>query len=94
MPTSQRALPLPPDQIARYRGKLSGPLLDRIDLQITVPALASESLRATPDGEPSAVRQRVVAASERQLARQGKTNADLRPSILISIAHWTSMVSN
>ena len=69
-----------PDQIARYRGKLSGPLLDRIDLQITVPALASESLRAAPDGEPSAaVRQRVVAASERQLARQGKTNADLSP---------------
>jgi magnesium chelatase family protein len=67
-----------PDQIARYRGKISGPLLDRIDLQITVPSVPTESLRAAPDGEPSAVvRQRVIAATERQLTRQQKSNADL-----------------
>ena len=67
-----------PDQVARYRSKLSGPLLDRIDLQIEVPALPPEALQGIPDGEPSsAVRARVVLARERQMARQGKTNARL-----------------
>lgn len=67
-----------PDQVARYRGKISGPLLDRIDLQITVPSVATESLRAAPDGEASSVvRERVMAASERQRARQTKSNAEL-----------------
>ena len=70
-----------PDQIARYRGKISGPLLDRIDLQITVPSVPTESLRGAPDGEPSAaVRQRVMTASARQHARQLKSNADLTSS--------------
>ena len=70
-----------PDQIARYRGKISGPLLDRIDLQITVPSVPTESLRGAPDGELSAtVRNRVMAASERQHARQHKANADLSSS--------------
>ena len=67
-----------PDQVARYRGKLSGPLLDRIDLMIEVPALAGGELQAKEDNEPSsAVRARVIAARERQLARQGKDNAAL-----------------
>ena len=67
-----------PDQIARYRGKISGPLLDRIDLQITVPSVPTESLRSAPDGEPSAVvRERVILAAERQQHRQQKSNADL-----------------
>ena len=67
-----------PDQIARYRGKLSGPLLDRIDLHIEVPALPPEALQGPADGESSAtVRGRVCAARERQLARQGQTNARL-----------------
>ena len=67
-----------PDQVARYRGKLSGPLLDRIDLQIEVPALAADVLQRAPDGESSAsVRQRVTSARERQLARQSKPNARL-----------------
>ena len=69
-----------PEQIARYRGKLSGPLLDRIDLMVEVPALAEEELRAAPDGESSAtVRVRVGAARETQLRRQGKVNAQLTP---------------
>ncbi len=69
-----------PDQISRYRGKLSGPLLDRIDLQIEVPALPAETLQGTPDGEPSVVvRQRVAEARERQLHRQNKPNARLGP---------------
>ncbi len=66
------------DQIARYRGKLSGPFIDRIDLIIEVPALPTENLAGKADGESSAsIRSRVEPALERQLARQGKTNARL-----------------
>ncbi|MDO9227245.1 MAG: YifB family Mg chelatase-like AAA ATPase [Pseudomonadota bacterium] len=67
-----------PEQVARYRGKISGPLLDRIDLHIEVPALPEAELTSTSGGEPSvAVKARVSAARERQLARQGKPNARL-----------------
>jgi len=70
-----------PDQILRYRSKLSGPLLDRIDLQLEVPAVPAEVLQQAPDGEASAtVRERVTAARERQLARQGKPNCRLSTS--------------
>jgi magnesium chelatase family protein len=73
-----------PDQIARYRTRISGPLLDRIDLQIEVPAIAADVL-PTPldhvaDGDSSAVvRERVAAATHRQRARQGVPNAWLQP---------------
>jgi magnesium chelatase family protein len=64
-----------PDQVARYRGKISGPLLDRIDLQIEVPALPQAELTAAANGEESAaIQTRVQAAREKQLARQGKPN--------------------
>ena len=67
-----------PERVARYRGKISGPLLDRIDLQIEVPDVAQEDLAGGAKGEPSAaVRARVVAARACQLARQGKSNAML-----------------
>lgn len=67
-----------PDQVARYRSKLSGPLLDRIDLQIEVPSLPAEALQSAADGESSAVvRARVVLARERQQSRQGKPNSRL-----------------
>jgi magnesium chelatase family protein len=69
-----------PDQIARYRGRLSGPLLDRIDLQIEVPALPPEALQNASEGESSAtVRERVAGAFECQIRRQGKANARLTP---------------
>jgi magnesium chelatase family protein len=67
-----------PDQIARYRGRLSGPLLDRIDMHVEVPAVPEAELLSQPAGEPSAaVRGRVIRARELALARQGKANADL-----------------
>lgn len=67
-----------PDQVQRYRARLSGPLLDRLDLQLEVPALPAEALQRAADGESSAtVRARVTEARERQLARQGKPNARL-----------------
>lgn len=67
-----------PDQISRYRGRLSGPFLDRIDLLIEVPALPAEALTGKAEGESSAnVRNRVETASARQRDRQGKPNARL-----------------
>jgi magnesium chelatase family protein len=69
-----------PDQVARYRGKLSGPLLDRLDLMLDVPAVAEADLSARGDGESSAtVRTRVTAARAVQIERQGKPNALLGP---------------
>jgi magnesium chelatase family protein len=69
-----------PDQIAKYRAKLSGPFLDRIDLMIDVPAVPQADLAARDGGESSAVvRGRVVRAREAQIARQGKPNALLGP---------------
>ncbi|MGO4326503.1 YifB family Mg chelatase-like AAA ATPase [Cupriavidus sp. M-11] len=67
-----------PDQVLRYQSRLSGPLLDRIDLQIEVPAQDQQEMLDGPPGEPSAeVRERVLAARARQQARQGKPNAAL-----------------
>ncbi|HZM43635.1 MAG TPA: YifB family Mg chelatase-like AAA ATPase [Burkholderiales bacterium] len=68
-----------PDQVIKYRRKISGPLLDRIDIQIEVPAVPPDELSRTHSGESSAaVRERVTAARLRMLARQGKENARLR----------------
>ncbi len=68
-----------PDQVARYQGKLSGPLLDRIDLHVEVPALAPQELLGAPPGEATpAIRARVAAARERALARQGRPNQALQ----------------
>ncbi|KAF1725259.1 YifB family Mg chelatase-like AAA ATPase [Pseudoxanthomonas japonensis] len=65
------------DVVRRYRSRLSGPLLDRIDLHVHVPRLPPHELRPdAPDGEgTAAVQARVVAARERQQARCGRPNA-------------------
>ena len=72
-----------PDQVLRYRSRISGPLLDRIDLGIEVPAVAAEALAAgasRQSEESSAdVRERVVAARAFALARQRCPNAMLTP---------------
>jgi len=64
-----------PDQISRYKSKISGPLLDRIDLLIEVPALKEEELTSTHSVESSAtIRQRVEDARALQIKRQNKPN--------------------
>ncbi|MDQ3027510.1 MAG: YifB family Mg chelatase-like AAA ATPase [Pseudomonadota bacterium] len=67
-----------PDQVLCYRRRISGPLMDRIDLHIEVPALAEADIVAPARGESSrAVRERVVRARETQSRRQGAPNAQL-----------------
>jgi magnesium chelatase family protein len=76
-----------PDRIARYRQRISGPLIDRIDLGIEVPSLAAEALairslsRDESNGATTSasVRQQVTSARARQVSRQGKPNARLGP---------------
>ncbi len=76
-----------PPLMARYRDRLSGPLRDRLDLTVDVPALPLDALSADAGGESSAtVRARVVAARGRQAARHAgdgiKTNAELTPPLM------------
>jgi magnesium chelatase family protein len=67
-----------PDQISRYMSKISGPLLDRIDLLIEVPALKEDELSNTTKAESSnCIRERVEQARQIQLNRQGKPNTAL-----------------
>jgi magnesium chelatase family protein len=72
-----------PASIAQYRGRLSGPLRDRIDLVVEVPAVPIATIAEAAAGEESTiVRRRVVTAREYQRARYGadgpRTNADLK----------------
>ena len=64
-----------PDNVARYKAKISGPLLDRIDMHIEVPALKEDEMTSAANAENSeAIRNRVESARELQLKRQGKAN--------------------
>ena len=79
-----------PMQIAKYRGKLSGPLRDRIDLIVDVPAVPVSAIADGEPGEASAVvRDRVLAARRVQQHRYGptgaRTNADLRGSAVAAL---------
>jgi magnesium chelatase family protein len=83
----ERACRCTPQQIQRYRARISGPLLDRIDLHVPVNRVPAEQLlAATCDGERSAtVRARVCQSRERQMQRQDCANANLPANQLPSI---------
>lgn len=71
-----------PPQIQRYVGKISGPLLDRIDIHVETPPVKYRELHSTPQAESSsAIRQRVLAAREIQLQR-GFANARMPTKVL------------
>src|SRR5205823_2356441 len=80
-----------PQQIVRYRDRLSGPLRDRLDLTVEVPALHAGVLNAPSNAESSTVvRARVIAARERQRERYVKdgirTNAEMTPGLMARYA--------
>jgi magnesium chelatase family protein len=76
--SSLRACRCSPEQVARYQGKLSGPLLDRIDLHVEIGAMAANELVNAPPGEATLpIRQRVAAARDRAMTRQGSANQAL-----------------
>jgi len=80
---SRRACRCTPAIVDAYQRKLSGPLVDRIDIKVTVRRVAPSVLSGEPQGEASAqVRDRVIAARGRQLQRQGCLNALLKPARL------------
>lgn len=76
------------DKARRYQQKLSGPLLDRIDLHLDVDAVSAAAIASPQQGETSAaVRERVIAARQRQLHRQGLLNSQLDPAALSPWLH-------
>ncbi len=78
-----------PEQVARYARRISGPLLDRIDLQLEVPALSTNELQGGPIGESSAqIRMRVERAMKRQWLRQNCSNAQLGGN---ELARWVAL---
>jgi magnesium chelatase family protein len=84
-----RACRCTPDQVDRYQGKLSGPLLDRIDIHVEVPALPPEQLlqsKSQSDVEviesSEQIADRVYAARERSMQRQGMLNRALEGDAL------------
>lgn len=87
--SSTRSCRCTPDQVLRYQGKLSGPLMDRIDLHVEVPALPADELIQSPPGESSAaIRERSVQARERAIRRQGHPNQTLSGQ---AIDQWSAL---
>ena len=80
-----------------YQNKISGPLLDRIDLHVDVDAVNPWEMKTTPDtqNESSAqIRARVVAARNRQIARQGKVNAMLDGAELNAVTNLSDELTD
>lgn len=76
--TGQRPCTCPAAAVERYQRRLSGPLRDRFDLAVDLPAVTWSELRGPAVGEPSApVRERVAAARARQIHRQERLNGHL-----------------
>ncbi len=72
-------------KVAAYRGRISGPLLDRIDLHVEVPRVATEELAEGGAAESSAaVAARVLAARDCQVERQGRANAQLDGPVVLN----------
>jgi magnesium chelatase family protein len=66
------------EQVQRHRARISGPLLDRIDIHIEVPTVPYEKLQSEPEGESTdALRKQVIAAQQVQQDRQACLNKDL-----------------
>jgi magnesium chelatase family protein len=77
--SAQKSCRCTPDQVARYQSKLSGPLVDRIDLHVEVPAIIpTELMQALPGESSASIRARCIAARERAMLRQGKPNQALQ----------------
>ena len=78
---SRRACRCTPEQISRYRNKLSGPLLDRIDLQVEVASQDAqrllEAFSPRPEESSAHLQHKVTLARQQQMQRQGKPNAQL-----------------
>lgn len=91
----QRSCSCPTGARQRYRERLSGPLLDRIDLRLNVPRLSPGELLHAPPGEPSVqVRTRVAAARTAALERQGVPNAELAGQALREHAQLSAGASS
>jgi magnesium chelatase family protein len=79
-----------PEMVARYQDRISGPLLDRIDMRVEVPSLSEDELTGLPDGEPTRyIAERVERAYHLALARQGKRNDELQSTEIERISHPT-----
>jgi len=75
----QRTCRCTPDQIQRYRARISGPLLDRIDLVVDVPRVPLGELATAPSEDSATVRARVLKARQHGLIRAGRANAEINP---------------
>ena len=85
---STRTCRCTPDQVQRYQTRISGPLLDRIDLQVEVPAIAAQDLLQASKGELSSViAARVFSARQRALHRQARSNQGLQGDVLLHHLH-------
>jgi magnesium chelatase family protein len=84
-----------PDRIAAYRARISGPLLDRIDLHVEVPRVTTAEISSEDRGEPTAVvARRVAAARELQHERQARANTRLEGASVLEFARADAAAMN